>query len=697
MAASVPKKILLALAAAAGAVAVLLAVLVALVSSGAVTRRAVALVLPSVSSALGREVTLRGAEAKIFPNPRVSLAGLTVAGRPGEPPLVEAASLDVELGLWPLVRSLGKDIEIRAFTLVRPNVNLVRARDGSWNTDGLGRPPASSKPEPATAPAPGPAPAEGGGTRVAVRTIRVEKAAFRVVDRALGRDDPGVAVKDLDLEAHGVGPGLPFDARLDAAVAGEDQNVHARLSLSKLPSGVPQKPEDWPAVKGSVKVAALPLDRVRALLPGELGAVVRGGTASLDAELSTGPGPSYRVEGGGELSGVRLRGQAASGRFRASASWSPGKPGAARVDVTDLALRGPGVDLGGRVSIETSPVSASFALAGPLLDLDALMGVLPEAPAEPEAKAPAPRGEVVPEATRRQIQSAAARGTVAVGKLRAGHLEATDVKARAVLSRGTLTLDQLDAAVFGGRVSASGTRVSLAEREPAWKLAATLSQVDLAQASTAFAGRAPLLAKVDGTLEVAGAGTDWEKIRNAATGVAALAVKDGTLTTTDLGGEVLDALAKGLDAAGKGGAARKLSGARGGKTALRDLSGKFTVKDGFLTAASPFRFGSGVGGVTLGGRIGLDGRLDLEGEVAVPREVLAEVVSGVPLPQTLDVPLSLGGTLEAPRVGVRADEAAKRLLRGGAEQAKKAVRQEAERAARKGVEGLLDRLGKKPK
>jgi AsmA protein len=696
MAATLTKKLLIGLAAAAGTAVVLVAVLVFIVSSGVATKRAVDLVLPRVSKALGREVTLRGAELKIFPNPRVKLGGLVVAGRPGEPALVEAESLDVEVGLWPLLRSLGKDVEVRAFTLVKPSVNLVRAKDGTWNHEGLGPP---SPPEKAPAPEARPPEPEGGGARVAVQTVRIEDAAIRVIDRTLGRDDPGIALADLDLEAHGVGPGLPFDARLDAALADERQNVHAQLSVAKLPSGVPQAPADWPAVQGSVTLGALALDRIRALLPGELGAILRGGTASLDARLTTSDGPSYQVDGAGELRDVRLRGQAAAGRFRAAAAWSPAKPDAAKIDVTDLALKGPGVDLGGRLSVDTAPLRAWFALAGPLLDLDAVMGVLPEAPAQPQVAraSTAPQGEVVPEATRRQIQGATARGTIAIGKLKGGRLEATDVKARAVLSKGTLTLEQLDAAVFGGRVSAAGTQVSLAEKEPTWKLAANLSQLDLGQATTAFAGKAPLLAKVDGTLEVAGAGTEWEKLRDAVTGIAALALKDGTLTTTDLGDEVLGALAKGLEAAGRGGLAKRLAGAKGGKTTFKDLGGKFTVKDGFLSAASPFELGSDVGKVTLGGRIGLDGRLDLQGGVAVPRKVLQEVVSGVPLPETLDVPLGLGGDLGAPRVSVRADEAVKGILRGQVQEARKAVRQEAERAARKGVEDLLDRFGKKRK
>jgi AsmA protein len=688
MAASLPRKILLALAALVGAIVLLVVAVLVLVDSGVVTKRAVDLVLPKVSASLGREVTLRDADLALFPNPRVQLAGLVVAGRSGEPSLVEAEALDVEVGLWPLVRSLGKEIEVRGVTLVRPTVNLVRAKDGTWNYEGLGAPAGEAEPAPPPEPA-----GEGGGARVAVEVVRVQDATIRVIDRSLGKDDPGVALSDLDLEASGVGPGLPLDARLAAALADERQNLHAQLSVARLPAGLPASPADWPAVQGSVKLGALALDRVRALFPGELGAVVRGGAVALDAKLVTADGPAYKVEGTGDLRDVRLRGQPASGRFRAAATWSPAKPDAARVDVTDLALRGPGVDLGGNVSLETSPMRAWFVLTGPLLDVDAVMGVLPEAPAEANAEAPAPKGELVPEATRRELQAASVRGTIAVGELRGGKLRATDVKATAVLSKGTLTLEQLDAAVFGGRVSGSGTQVSLSERVPTWKLAAKLSALDLAQTLTAFAGRAPLLGTVDGTLEVAGKGTDWEALRPIVTGLAALAVKDGTLTTTDLGDQVLSGLAKGLEAAGRGGLAKKLSGVEGGKTSVRDLAGSFQVKDGYLVPRAPFKFRSDAGDVTVGGRLGLDGTLDLSGGVTVPKKLLAELISGVPLPESLDVPLALGGTLGSPRVEVKAGEAVKALLRGQAQAAKKAVREEAEQAGKKAVDDLLRRFG----
>lgn len=685
---SVGRKLLLALAAVAGAIVLLVAVLLVLVNSGVATKRVVDLVLPKASAALGREVTLRDASLKLFPNPRVTLAGVTVAGRPQEPPLVEAESLDVEVRLWPLVRSLGKDVQIDAFTLVRPSVNLVKAKDGTWNFEGLGGKGGAQPAEPAPA-----QPAEGGGARVAVELVRVTGAAIRLVDRTLGKDDPGLALTQLDLEAQGVGPGLPLDARLAAALADTRQNLHAQLSVARLPAGLPARPQDWPAVQGSLKLAALALDRIRPLLPGEVGAIVRGGTASLDAKLATRDG-TYRVEGSGDLKDVRLRGQAASGRFRAAGAWSPAKPEEARLDLTDIALRGPGVDLGGNVSVATSPMRAWFVLTGPLLDLDAVMGILPEAPAQAKAEpAPAAGGELVPAAMRQQIQAARASGTIAIDTLKGGRLEATDVKARATLSRGTLVLDDLTARVYGGRVSAGGTRVALSEPVPTWKLVARLSGLDLAQGISAFAGTAPLQGKLDGTLEVEGKGTEWEKLRDGLSGLAGLAIKDGTLTTADLGQNVLGSLAKGLEAVGRGGAAQKVSGL-GGKTQLRDFTGKFTVKDGALTAQSPLEVGTGVGKLTLGGGIGLDGRLDLRGSVAVPKAVLAQAVSGIPLPDQLAVPLSLGGTLSSPSVSVRADEAIASLVKGQAKQAAQDVREKAQQEGKKAVEGLLKRFGK---
>ncbi|BDG01992.1 AsmA family protein [Anaeromyxobacter oryzae] len=681
---SLARKLALAAAAVAGALVVLVAVLVLLVDSGAVTRRVVDLVVPRASRALGREVTIRDARLSLFPDARVGLAGLAVAGRPGEPALVEADSLDVEVGLWPLLTSLGKDVDVRSITLVRPTVNLVRAADGTWSSEGLGSPTDQAQPPPAEEPG-------GSRARIAIRSVRVEKAAFRMLDRGAAAP-PAVAVKDLDLDASGVGAGLPASVRVAAAVGGDVQDVHAELSIAKLPDAVPLRPQDWPVVSGSLRVGALALERLRGLLPGALGAIVRGGKVSLDARVATVEG-RYRVEGSGDVRDLLLRGQPAAGHFRAAAQLAPGRPGAGKVEVTDLALRGPGVDLGGHAAVDLSPLRAWFVVTGPLLDLDAVMGLLP--PGEKDAQAAPKGGPLLPESMRREVAAAQVRGTVAVGTLRAGRLQATDVRGQVRLQGGDLVLDQLQAAVFGGRVVADGTRVALTEAQPSWKLAARLSDVDVGAATKAFSGASPVVGKVDGTLEVAGVGTEWSKVREAVNGLAQLALRDGALTTTDMGDAVLGAVASGLRAAGKGGAAGKVGGARGGRTELRDLAGSFTVKDGFLAARSPLTFQAPFGGVSLDGRIGLDGRLDLTGTTSVPRSALAGVAGGLPLPPTLSVPLGVKGTLEQPALAVEADAAVAALAKGGAEQATGAVRGKAERAGRRALGDVLKGLGGK--
>ena len=179
------------------------------------------------------------------------------------------------------------------------------------------------------------------------------------------------------------------------------------------------------------------------------------------------------------------------------------------------------------------------------------------------------------------------------------------------------------------------------------------------------------------------------------TGAAALAIEDGALTTSDLGGQVLGAVATGLRAVGKSAAAEKVGGTAGKTTSLKDLAGNFAIQDGWLAAEKPIRVNTPVGPLELGGKIGLDMRLDLAGSAAVSRDALARIApSGVKLPQSLLVPLGMGGTLGSPSVAVRADEAVKGLVRGQAQEAKKAIQQEAEKKGRDAVDDLLKRFRK---
>jgi AsmA protein len=684
------RKIGLAVAIAVGAVVALLVVLVLLVSSGAVTSRVVAMVLPKASAALGRDVTLRHADLKLFPATRVRLEGFSVAGRAGEPALVAAEGLDVQLRLWPLLRSFGKDVEIDAIVLDRPAVTLVRAKDGTWNYEGLGSA-GKAPPTPAK-----PAEQAGPSAKVAVERFAIHDGAVRVIDATRPGGEAGVALQAMDVEARHVGEGLPLTLSFSAALASEKPNLSLQLSVAALPSAVPARAEDWPVVTGKLSVGPLALDRVSPLLPAGTSGVVRGGAARLEAEVST-QGGAYRVDGQGALRDVRLRGQPASGSFRASAAVPPADPAAGRLEIADLKLKGPGVDLGGNAVVEARPIRARFAFDGPLLDLDALMGALP--PSQPAAKEAAAKpkeaaGEPLPPAMREEIADATASGSLALGELRSGKLRATQVRARVTLRGGVLTIQEGSAGIYGGTLDLAGTKASLAEPEPSWKLAARVTQLDVAEATKTFAGTAPVGGRSDATIDLAGKGIDWPKIRDAVTGSVALQLKDGTLSAADLGGEALSGLSKGLAAAGQGGAAGKVASAGKG-TPIRDLAAQFAVKNGWMTLKAPLKFRTPTGGVELTGRIGLDMRLDMTGRIEVPKQALAGIVPATAqLPPTIPVPIAIGGTLTSPAVGVKADEVAAALAKGQAAALKKALQGEGEKAAKQGLGGLLQQFGK---
>jgi AsmA protein len=678
------KRIAVVVGGLAALVALALVGLVLLLQSGAVTNRVKDLVVPRISSALGRDVAVRDAKLQVFPNPRVALAGTTIAGRAGEPAMVDLESLDVELALWPLVTSLGKDVRVQGFTLVRPQINLVRGRDGKWNYEGLGQ--AGEKPA-STPPA-----AEGGpGPRVFVEKARIQDGALRIVDRSQGRDDAAVALTRIDLEAEG-GLGDRVAAKLTAALADPEKNVELEVASPKIPENV--GPTVLPELTGRLALKGLSLARLRGLLPANVTAMFTGGRVDAEAKISSEPRvAAYRIEGNGKLGELRLKGEPASGAFRLAGRVDP-RAGAAKLEITDLAVKGPGVDLGGTATLETAPVRARFAIRGPLLDLGTVLGLVPQDPKAATAP-PAeetPKGALLPPSLAKEVAAVQVAGTIAIDRLVNGKLTATDVKADAALKEGVLTLSGASAGLYGGRVDASGTTVAIADPNPKWNLKAKLQQVDLGMAMQALGGASPLVGKATGTLDLAGVGSDWDRLKDVLTGLGAFSLEEGALTTTGLGDQALGAVAQGLETLGRGGLSKKVSGLEGGKTTLRDLAASFTVKDGWMSLTKPVAFATSVGQARLGGRVGLSQQLALDGTLALTKEALAR--AGVPLGSGVELPLTLGGSLSGPTVKFDAAQALRGAASGVVAEKRKAVEENVKKEATKRVEGLFKRLGK---
>ncbi|HEX7622254.1 MAG TPA: AsmA family protein, partial [Anaeromyxobacteraceae bacterium] len=364
--------------------------------------------------------------------------------------------------------------------------------------------------------------------------------------------------------------------------------------------------------------------------------------------------------------------------------------GAGTAALDRLAMKGPGIDLGGRLAADLKPQRVRFAIAGPLLDLGQVMSLLPSAQEEKKKH----EGPLLTSAQRKQVGAADVSGTIDIEKVVKGGLVATGFKAKAALEEGVFVLHDAQAAFFGGRVDAAGTRVDLSQANPSWNLKAKLDAIDVGQALTSFTGAAPLAGKMTGALDLDGAGVDWATLQKTLAGHGALSMKQAELTTTDLGEKVLGGVSQGLRAAGKTGLAGTVGGA-GGKTSLRDLSAQFTVKDGAMTLARPLSFTAPFGTTELGGKIGLGGQLALSGAAKLSKETLQKLAGGskLPLGQGVSVPLALSGTLQQPSVSVQAEQAVAGLAQGVAKQKvqelQDTVQERAKVQARKGLGDLL--------
>jgi AsmA protein len=671
------RKVVKVVAALVGLLVVLVVGLVLLLQTSAVSNRVKDLIVPKVSAALGRDVQVKDASLGLFP-PKVSLKGTTVAGRPGEPPLVDVESFEVGLAFVPLVTSLGKDVRVTGITLVKPSLNLVRAKDGTWNYEGLGgeKAPREQAPAPAT-------PSE---RSFVVEQASIQDGAVKLIDHATG-DKAAVAISKIDLSADHVGLGQPLHAKLSAAIAGAEKNFEAEIRSPKLPEAAGAgAPPSYPELSGSLALKGLDLAKLRAFMPPKVTGMMTGGRADADAKLTT-QDRKYHVDGSGKLSQLKLRGDPAQGSFDLHAVADPAS-GAAHAAIEKLAVKGPGVDLGGSLAADAKPARLRFAIKGPLLDLGEVLALMP-----PEQKKQEDASAGLTPEMRKSLEAADVAGTIDIDKVVRGGLVATGFKANAALEKGLFVLKDARADFFGGRVDAAGTRLDLAEAEPKWNLKAKLESVDMAKALTSLGGAAPLAGKVTGALDLTGAGVDWNALKKALTGNGGITLKDGALTTTDLGDKVLGAVSQGLKAAGRSGVAGAVGGVEGGKTTLKDLVAQFTVKDGAMALSKPLSFTAPFGAANLGGKIGLGGDLALDGKATISKEALQGIASGLPIGSGLDVPLGLGGTLTAPSVNVNAQQAVAGLVSGVAKQQVDAVKERALRQGRTSVQDALKGFG----
>ncbi|MGF1508254.1 MAG: AsmA family protein [Myxococcota bacterium] len=217
--------------------------------------------LTAASDALGREVQVDTIGVSWFPVLGVRATDVSIAEAErirADRPFVRAEQLSVGIEIWSALVSLGKDIKVQQVVLSKPEIHVVRLKDGSFNFSDIGAstgaPPPESK-EPMD---------DSTASYLESATIgRIAVSDGRVVyeNRMNAPGENTVAVEDIDLELLDVGLGKPLDVDLQMAVMAQAQNLELKVETGPLASkidalGVPE------VTRAEVITRALPLSSV---------------------------------------------------------------------------------------------------------------------------------------------------------------------------------------------------------------------------------------------------------------------------------------------------------------------------------------------------------------------------------------------------------------------------------------------------
>ncbi len=656
------------------AVVLAVAVLVLIINPSAIAMRVTDQLLPRISLELGRQVQVEEVEVSLLPRPSVELRNLTVAGGEGEPNLVAAESARAVLELWPLLRSFGNEVRLRSVTLSKPELTLVRRKDGSWSVEDLG----------------GSANGEGGGASadVTMSRVTIRGGVLSILDRSGGKARQAVVLQNIEATARDVGFERPFAVDLRAGLGNDVKNLTAELALDRLPADWGAlKPEEWPALSGTMSLKGVPLAALSGVLPPGLNETVTGGLIHADGTFGSREDRTWTFTGPVRLEELKLRDETAQATFDFSGAMHPADSTTLVANFGTLQVRGPGVELSGEAKVAGEPMKATFDLKGPKLDLDALMAALPEEQGTAELDPNAPQ-VLIGEDLRASVKGIEVSGSLQVDALSSGPLVAQGLQATAQLKNGVLSFSKATAQLFGGTLDAAGTKVDLLAETPKWELRAALDGLDLGAAMQATAGTSPLRGRSGGKLQLTGFGNDWMALRDQLTGTIAMRLEDGTLAAADLAPRLAEPLTQALKRVGKGAVANRIPTSKEG-TKLQDLSGRFRVRNGWLELTGPLAFESGFGSARLGGRVGLDQQLDLAGTVTLQPSFVAQATGNNFRPKSpLELPVEIAGTLTSPQV--------KALDLGGlARQAPAEARRRVEDEARKRAEEVERRARRK--
>lgn len=472
-------------------------------------------VLPKISAAINRQVSLGDVSVSIFSG--IRLHDLVIQDKEDGQPFVKAGALRLDYRFWPL---LLKRIEIKQVRLESPQLRVVRNADGSFNFSDL----LVKKQQPAPA-----EPKAKDPINLAVSEVVVSDGRLIFDDRqGLGGKPYQAEISAIQFAARHISLDGEFPVLLQASLPGGMQ-----FDLS----GTAAKVGSGPTVVLAASLIAKDLAKLAAGLPPSLGEKINkfalAGGLELNLKLAGETKAPKQLLQGGEITLNAI--QLTVGGMRPTLT---GKLLLAKdsIESKELGLTLNGQKLGIALkgsNLLAKPVNLSVAVSGDTLDLSKLL----PAPAAKSgtassggASAPAAAQPAKPEPGPMKLPLVA-NGTVKLNSLIYRTLTITNPSLAWRLADNILTVDSLTGSLAGGGFTSSA-RVNLGVIGYHYATQLKVQGIQADQLVSAFAPKASgtTFGTLGMTAQLQGSGTRPEAIKRNLGGNGSFAITDGKLT-----------------------------------------------------------------------------------------------------------------------------------------------------------------------
>ncbi len=619
-----------------GLVAVLFVTLIVVASVLITPERVRQTVVPLAEDALGRKVELGEIKASIFSG--ISLQDMAVLQKSGQGTFVSAEKVVLRYSLMALLMFR---VEVDEITLVKPRIEIVRNKDGSYNFSDL-----TETDKPKSASDDTSVVTDNGSIDLLISAISISDGLLLYVDNSVKGKPERHEVANFNLTATDVSTSQEFPVDLSADWNGHAIGLNGKVNLRESGVEVETRFNKLKmAVSGSMKSGKL---KATLKLPE---------TSFADIDVSV------PKEYSPDLTGQNFQG---SVKVDINIDDDVLEASGLVVKVNEQVVR---AELGVQ-NLYGQPVQVDFKVTSDSFVVDKLIQADTRVVSESEAS----RVEPAPSEVGPFDIPLLMNGEVRIGKAVYNGIPLNDLLLKVSLKENILRIENLQAAIAGGLFKKRG-RVNLGVKGLTYSTEIELKGV---QGNEMVQLVKPELAEsvqglLGGELQLSGGGTLPETIKKKLSGKGSLRLANGKLQSIP----ALDATAALLDV----GELREI--------VLDDGHINFTVKDGQLNLNSKIN-GPKTRFVT-DGQVSLDGKLNLRSQLALSPELGGRLHEKGKLARYLGdeqgwttVPLRIKGSYDGPDVGLDS--------KGLKKQAEKAVKKEVQKSLEKELQRGLKKL-----